>query len=882
MSKRQVLAVAMGAWFLVRAVAGGEAPLAEAPPVIQAEPGRDTRSIVAVKVDSAGVLKALPQWWSRNYQWQNVTFQCDRRAADGTTPFTWKVPGLGIEGRGGFRISAANQLQWEWHLTVQKEWRVEGEPGAKQPHGGLTFFLDLESAARRGCTAAPALKEDRTGFTWEVAPGKTITVGFSTPLASLYFERNNKHEIRCMFYEAPITPGKLGQAMTVTLPEGGTALAPAEERYAADTKDWFVGALSRDASFIDLSDLNERPAGTHGFVRAKGSALAFTDGTPARLWGMGLSAYTLFPRGRDGKTDKARIDRHAKRLAQLGCNLVRFTQADSNWVQPNLIAKGPTTDRLDDACLDTLFYWVKALKDQGIYVWLDMITYRPFLPGDNIPGWDEIVRTYNRPRPLGEGFSYLNPRIEELWRTTSRALLTRLNPHTGLALKDEPAIAGIMIWNENDLTGHFGHRFLGNKATPWHRQKYLAALKAFAAKTGLKEGPLGVTWLPGAGKLLLNDMEYRWNRRAAEFLRALGVRVPICSGHIWGNMALLSLPALKAGDVIDSHGYSRAEFLDLNPRYAGSAFHSIAMARLADSPKIISEYNMEAHGAGLDAFTTMPYLAAIAAFQGWDACMLYAYSQDALRGVGYSPWNSYTVPQTMGMAPAAALIYREGHVGLAAKTLFLSLPRDQAMFREVNERTSRAIRTAMERHRLTVGIGQIRELGWFKPTAAPAGAESVTDLNRDFIPPGDEVVSDTGELRRNWIKGIFVLDTPRTQLAMGRLKGETIRTADAAFHMLVPKAAVALSSLDRKALKASRRILVSTSARMSLNKDRQFLSEPVAGTITLASEAKGLRLVPLKSDGSTMEPIALRSKGGAYSIALPTDKGTHWFLLEGN
>ena len=143
------------------------------------------------------------------------------------------------------------------------------------------------------------------------------------------------------------------------------------------------------------------------------------------------------------------------------------------------------------------------------------------------------------------------------------------------------------------------------------------------------------------------------------------------------------------------------------------------------------------------------------------------------------------------------------------------------------------------------------------------------------------MVSDTGEFRRNWARGIFVLDTPRTQLAIGRLQGETIRTADAAFRITVPNAAVALSSLDRKALKESRRILVSTSARMSLNKDRQFLSEPVAGTITLASEVHGLRLVPLRSDGSTMEPIALESKGGTYSIALPTDKGTHWFLLEG-
>jgi hypothetical protein len=96
----------------------------------------------------------------------------------------------------------------------------------------------------------------------------------------------------------------------------------------------------------------------------------------------------------------------------------------------------------------------------------------------------------------------------------------------------------------------------------------------------------------------------------------------------------------------------------------------------------------------------------------------------------------------------------------------------------------------------------------------------------------------------------------------------------------VPKAAVALSSLDKQPLKQSRRILVSTSARMAFNKDRQFLSEPVAGTVTLTSMVKGLKLVPLKGDGARMDAIPLESRDGTYTIPLPTDKGTHWFMLE--
>ena len=652
------------------------------------------------------------------------------------------------------------------------------------------------------------------------------------------------------------------------------------ERFASPTEGWFVNALDPDRSFVDLSELNEKPAGKHGFVQARGSRLVFADGTPARLWGMGLSAYTLFPRTQDGKTDKALIDAHAKRLAALGCNLMRMTQADSNWVRPGLIADGPTTDKLDDQSLDALFYWVKALKDQGIYVWLDMITYRPFLKGDNIPGWQDFVNgAREKDRPLAEGLSYLNPRIEELWQTTSRELLTRVNPYTGLALKDEPSLAGVMIWNENDLTGHFGNIFLADKNTPYHRALFLDVLKAFAAKTGLNPGELEQTWLPGPSKLLLNDMEYRWNHRAAEFLRAVGVKSAICSGHIWG-MSAFSLPALTAGDVIDSHAYSRSQFLNVNPRSAAGATGSIVWARLADRPKIVSEYNMDDQGPQLDAFTIMPYTATIAAFQGWDAVMLYAYSQDALRSPGNSPWNSYRIPQTMGMAPAAALIYREQHVKPAAQTVYLSLSREQTFTKDTSERTSRAIRTVMERHRLMLGLPAVPELDWFKATVPPAGAQTVTDLDQDFIPPGDEVVADTGEFHRNWVKGVFVVDTPMTQLAMGLLQGDAVHTADASFAITVPKAAVALSSLDKQPLKQSRRILVSTSARMAFNKDRQFLSEPVSGTVTLTSTVKGLKLVPLKGDGARMDAIPLESRDGTYTIPLPTDKATHWFMLE--
>ncbi|MFC1596358.1 hypothetical protein ACFL5Q_00230 [Planctomycetota bacterium] len=189
------------------------------------------------------------------------------------------------------------------------------------------------------------------------------------------------------------------------------------------------------------------------------------------------------------------------------------------------------------------------------------------------------------------------------------------------------------------------------------------------------------------------------------------------------------------------------------------------MARLADKPKIVSEYNMEDNGPKYDPFTVAPYISALAAFQGWNAIM-------------------------------------------------------------------------------------------------------------------DEVISDTGQLRRDWIRGSFIVDTPKTQMVMGGIKNQPLRTADASFSIAVPKAAVALSSLDRQPLRQSKKILVSTIARMAIGTDKQARTEPVAGTIALSSTVKGLRLVPLKSDGSRSSAIPLKARDGTYTIVLPTDKQTHWFVLQ--
>jgi hypothetical protein len=222
-----------------------------------------------------------------------------------------------------------------------------------------------------------------------------------------------------------------------------------------DRASWIPDAMAWDASPVDLSYLNHKPAGRHGFVRAKGDRLVFSDGTPIRFWGGNLAAYALF-------SDKEALRRQARRIAQMGFNLMRIHHHDSmGWVSPTVIDKNRDDSRhFDREGLDKIDWLVKCLKDEGVYVWLDLNVGRKLKPGDQVgSGYDEVAAAGGEVK----GFNYLNPRVQELMWEFDRNYLNHVNPYTKLAYKDDAAIMGLLVTNENDVTHHFGNMFLPDK-----------------------------------------------------------------------------------------------------------------------------------------------------------------------------------------------------------------------------------------------------------------------------------------------------------------------------------------------------------------------------------------------------------------------------------
>jgi hypothetical protein len=468
-------------------------------------------------------------------------------------------------------------------------------------------------------------------------------------------------------------------------------------------------------------------------------------------------------------------------------------------------------------------------------------------------------------------------------REFQQSYLNHINPYTKLRYKDDPAVMGVLITNENDLTGHYGYQMLPDHHFDTHSALFTQGYKAFARQHHLPEDRVFQIWLAGPSKIYLNDAEHRFNQVMIGDLKQIGVKAPIATTNYYGDNSIFSLPSLSEGDVIDVHSYGESEAMSANPRLTANYISWINTAHVSGKPLTITEWNVQY--PNVDRFTAPLYVASIAALQGWDAPMVYTYSQAQLQASSnVDGWSTFTDPALSAAMPAAALAFRQGHISPAQKSYCLQLDATQFFERSVNPKLSATIRTLTEMSKLTIGIPSVKELPWLKPTEAGEGTTVLSDPDRDFIPEGQSFVrSDTGELIRNWKFGIQVIDSPKTQAVSGWIDGKAIKTQDASFLFNTKKAVVALSSIDNQPLSVSRFILITAVARAIAPNDRTpFLTEPVTGTIVLKTKSRDLELLALGSDGRVVGRVALKPENDGLTIPIPSGRGTHWFVLKGS
>ncbi len=170
---------------------------------------------------------------------------------------------------------------------------------------------------------------------------------------------------------------------------------------------------------LDLSAMNEKVAGEKGFVKlsADGDGFLLGDGTPVRFWS------TLMEMGNTARMTSEQLDHTFAFLAKRGINMVRLFNRLPIGEQG---AKAAETER---KLMDTTYRCVAAARKHGVYSIV-------------CPYWARGDKT---------GVLFFDPQLQAAYRDTVKKFYTTPNPYTGIALKDDPAVAIIQIQNEDGM-----------------------------------------------------------------------------------------------------------------------------------------------------------------------------------------------------------------------------------------------------------------------------------------------------------------------------------------------------------------------------------------------------------------------------------------------
>ncbi len=236
-------------------------------------------------------------------------------------------------------------------------------------------------------------------------------------------------------------------------------------------------------SVTDLSPWSSVPADT--FITAANGHLA-AGAQPIRFLGVNCVFNAAFP-----PHDVA--EKVAARLARLGVNCVRFhhmdTQSSPSGIFVNVSSSNPGYRRaLDPVQVERLDYFIAQLKRRGIYANLNLHV------GRNYPGFPT-----NGASSYFKGLDNYMPGMIDLQKEYARDLLAHVNPYTGRAYTDEPAVAFIEINNENGLIGEWHGGLFGPDLHTNYLNELTAQWNTWLAARYTNTPALAAAWAASPG-----------------------------------------------------------------------------------------------------------------------------------------------------------------------------------------------------------------------------------------------------------------------------------------------------------------------------------------------------------------------------------------------
>lgn len=453
------------------------------------------------------------------------------------------------------------------------------------------------------------------------------------------------------------------------------------------------------SSLWDFSNLQDAPAGKHGFMATRGDHFAWADGSRARFWGINVANTSLQEPDDD-------IDKIVENFKTAGFNLLRLHHFDERGGIIDLEA--PDSRKLLVDRLRKLDYWIYKAKQAGIYVYLDLLDYRRFKEGDGVKNAEAIGRAA---RP----YAVFDDKLIELQKEYARKLLREhVNPYTGLAYADDPAIVMVEIYDESGLFMRRGtwrempepyatnfkklwndwllkqYGTTGALAGAWTDARGICAL---TPSEKLEDGTVQVpamTWNPDTlpinerpwaamprrndGARFAYDIHVKFFHEMREYLHSIGVKVPITATGRFEDIADLKSMAAELDFIGSNFYYDHPYWGKDTPAWRPpSYFHnhnpmsdiddrsmaaSISLARIKGKPFVVREWNYcwpnRNRAAG------MVEAAAYASLHDIDAMILFVYETRPTARVSY--FNVRSDPTRWGLCGVAAQIFLTGLV----------------------------------------------------------------------------------------------------------------------------------------------------------------------------------------------------------------------------
>ncbi len=483
--------------------------------------------------------------------------------------------------------------------------------------------------------------------------------------------------------------------------------------FIVENREWQPIALPdriEPGSVLDFSPRLDAPAGKYGPPVIREGKIVFEGrpDRPVRFFGVNLSRTIQF-RG------KAESEALADYLAACGYNAVRIHHHDAYMVRRE---NGRSTE-LDPVQMDKLDYLIHCLKRRGIYILTDLYVSRhletgeiPELPGKRI--WQENFK------PL----LFVLDSVMANWKRFSENWLNHVNPYTGFALKDEPALLSVSLVNEDTISAY------------WNREPAVAELferrfGEWKKKRGIRGG--AATIQDPVFSAFLRELYDEKFLEMKEFVRGAGLKCMI------SDQNFLSSPGLTAMrdryDFVENHFYwDHPSFLggwwsypaghhNLSPvsRFA-AAPGVLFSSRIFGKPFLVTEFDF----AAPNAFRAEgPVLTgAYAALQDWDGLFQFVHFNPEKGNIDYGKafhFDSSTDPVKMlSLRIARALFLDRGVTPAERKFALLRTGKEEIALGESDPE-------AFNRLGLMVQVGN-----WFPPEngagAVPAGTAAAVVL----------------------------------------------------------------------------------------------------------------------------------------------------------